>query len=191
MTDLLNLLKKDNNVQLSFDLQTALTEARPHFMYRLWKEIENELYKEIPDLEKTEKNTEDEHAFHPPSRENIEEICTKKSGDFGLYFRIGEHAWLGVEDQHYITIGVKCYKTDFEEEHMRYYTALHESGLSSEWWPVYQYEKKWMNFRNPTPEVIAMLLDDEQRQKFASQTAKQAKTLWNEINSANLVDFKK
>ena len=172
-------------------MQTTLTHEWPELIIKLWAEIEKTLYKEIPDLEKTKINTEDMHALHPATRDNIKKFCNGEIGDFGLYFRIGKKAWFGVEAQHYITIGVKCYREENLEEYGIYYDALNKSGRSPQFWPVYQYEMSQKNFKNQTSEVIAMLLDDKERQNFVSKTVEQATTLWNEINLANLVGFKK
>ncbi len=191
MNDLLKLLKKDNNVQLFFHLQTALIEARPKLMIKLWEEIEKELKNEIPDLVNTTKFTEDNKAFHPATRENIEKYCNKQIKDFGIDFNIGRNAWFCIRVENEVYFGVACDKNKFPEDYDNYYKALCDSGDSEEWWPVYQYKKKQMNFRDPNPKVYAMLLDNEERQKFAAKTVKQAKTLWNAINSANLVESHK
>lgn len=195
MTDLLKLLKKDNNVQLFFHLQTVLTKELPILMRKLWEEIEKELKYEIPDLVKATNITKDNSAYHPVTPENIEKYCNKQIRDFGINFCIGRHAWFCIRVENEIYFGVACDKENFRDDYDNYYKALHESGYSeNRLWPVYKYakyKKKEMNFRYPNPEVYAMLLDDKKRQNFASKTVNQAKTLWIAIKSANLVDFNK
>ena len=190
MSDLLNLLKKDNNIELSFDLQAALTKARPQFMFTFWEEIENELYKEIPDLVKTEKNTEDNHELREAVLQNVELYCKNKIKYLGLHFLIGKEAWFSVAVEDKLFFGITCNKENSPGDYDNY-RDLRELGESADWWPLYRYEKNEMNFRDQDPRVFAMLLDDSERQNYVSNTVNQVKTLWNQINSAKLVDFSK
>ena len=191
MSDLLNLLRKDNNVQLSFDLQTTLTKERPKLMIKLWKEIAKELNKEIPELHKTGNNTEDKHAFHPATQQNIEKYCKNKIKEFGLQFPIEKNAWFSVAVEDELFFGITCDKNEFKKEYDEYYSALRKIGKSSDWWPVYRYEMNEMNFRDQDPKVFAMLLDDTERQNYVSNTVNQVKTLWNQINRLCSIHFTK
>ena len=189
MSDLLNLLKKDNNVQLSFDLQTTLTKERPKLMIKLWKEIAEELNKAIPELHKTGNNTEDKHAFHPATQKNIEKYCKNKIKEFGLQFPIEKNAWFSVAVEDELFFGITCDKNSSSDEYDKYYVPLHELGKSSDWWPVYRYEMNEMNFRDQDSKVFAMLLDDTERQNYVSNTVNQVKTLWNQINRLCSIHF--
>ncbi len=190
MSDLLNLLRKDNNIELSFDLQAALTKARPQFMFTFWKEIEEELYKEIPDLVKTEKNTDDNHELREAVPKNVELYCKNKIRYLGLHFLIGKEAWFSVAVEDKLFFGITCSKENSPGEYDNY-RDLRELGESADWWPLYRYEKNEMNFRDQDPKVFAMLLDDSERQNYVSITVNQVKTLWNQINQLYPIDFSK
>lgn len=189
MTELLNLLRKNKNLQVFLDLQTTIIDARLTSMKELWDEIDSALKHKIPEL--PDKEIKDREGIKIVSDSRIHKFVTKQTGTFGLDYRIRENTWLSIEAEHYaIWIGIKCYEHSCPEEYNKIKEALNPEGKSWQRWPVAQYEKGEVNIKNPTPKVLGILLDDTKRREFASEIAEQVKEYWDRMNSANLIQFK-
>ena len=188
MSELKNLLLRDNNLVLACDLSEAMREVRIKSLKKLWDEIESELKKKIPGL---------------PHRGNASGTSLERISDFvrshryskdhGLYYPFGSgSASLGVQVAERFFFGVYCSETrGRRREYNKLKNALHDvSGgdpWPDGWWPWHKYVNNGLNLKDPAhQETCEMLLNKEKRKKYAQEIADDLKKVWNRLNACRL-----
>lgn len=181
MSELKDLILKDNNLLLVHDLNEAMIDARVSLLEKLWMEMDSELRSRIPDLPK---KTSDSDI----TRETIRHFLTKKNYVYhGLYYTLGEGSTLAVEVERYMYFGVHCSVQDFKSEHRRLRKLLADlegnADLNNEWWPWYQWAPGDIDLRQPNRQHLALLSDDRERRKHVEEIAIRLRRVWEWIKA--------
>ena len=189
MSELKDLLLRDNNLVFAYDLIEATTEVHIDLLQKLWGDIESELKNTIPDLPDKGNNSD-------TSLERIRRFVTAQRNFkwHGLYYPFGngKAASLGVEVEHTIFFGIRCLKKEHEEEFIRLRKVLEKAiatilAPDEEEWPWYKYANKDMNLRNITHrETCEMLSNEEKRREYVAGIASGLKEVWNTIKKNGL-----
>ena len=191
MSELKNLLLRDNNLVLACDLIEATTEVHIDILQKLWDEIEYELKKTIPDLpQKANKDSDLSPDGRIVSPDRIRKLVEGKKGTMwhGLYYPFVDRgaASLGVEIGDSILFGVRCHK-DHKNERVKLENALSEIvGDKNEWWPRFKYANEDLNLRNPTQETFMMLSNEEKRREYVAEIAYGLAEVWTRVKAAGL-----
>ena len=182
MSELKELLSKDNNLALASDLREAILEVHIDLLKKLWEAIESELKNKIPDL--PEKGSDSDI-----SPERIRHFVTGQRyyKHHGLYYPFG-NGGVGVEVGHSIYFGVYYHKGDHENEYNKLKEALKDvlGGTSAYWWPWHKYANKDLNLKNPTRENLDMLSNEKARNEYVAEIASGLKEVWNTIKKYGL-----
>ena len=183
MSELKELLLRDDNLALAHDLREAMLEVHIDLLEELWKVIESELKNKIPDL--PEKDSSDSDIS--PERVRHFVRGQKDYKHHGLYYPFG-NGGVGVEVGHSIYFGVYCHKGDHENEYNKLEEALRKviGGTSTADWPWYKYANKDLNLKNPTRENLDMLSKEKARNEYVAEIASGLKEVWNTIKKYGL-----
>ena len=164
MNHLKELCLQDDNILLVHDLRQAMDKAKISLLERLWKEIESGLRAEIADLPARSKESD-------ISEERIRRFVTYQRGYgyHGLYFRLDEHAVLGVEvDNSSIFFGVRCEDEQWSREFRSLAATL--SGWESEKdWPLWRFPETDLNLKNTPREQLELLVNEEARRDYVEE----------------------
>ncbi len=191
MSELKNLLLRDNNLVLACDLIEATTKVHIDILQKLWDKIECELTKTIPDLpEKANKDSDLSHDGRIVSPDRIRKFVEGERAAMwhGLYYPFVDRgpASLGVEIGYSILFGVRCHK-DHKNERVKLENALSEiAGKKNEWWPWFKYANEDLNLKNPTGENLELLSKDDGRRNYAQGIARGLAEVWNKVKAAGL-----
>ena len=172
MNELRDLCLQDNNLVLAHDLHEGMIEAKASLLKNLWDEIEDALEElNLPAKDNKLSNT---------SLETIKSFV-RNSRRHGLYYD-GEvkEARLGVEvESGCIFFGVRCHRDKNERNKLDQMLKDLPGGLSSKWWPWYQWAHGELNLRNK--EALKLLSDEESRQDYAQNIAKDLGQVWDTL----------
>lgn len=129
MAELRDLILKEDNLQLADDLARGLLRAKVQLLRTLWTELETNLSQVLRGARKDE-------ALSDTSQAQIEKYLGHERGSlyWGLYYKCGDNAHLGVELGHEFFYGVRC-PEEYEAERQDIRKALGGGGLEWEWWP--------------------------------------------------------
>ena len=187
MTKLKKLILKNNNLVLVHDLSEAMFEAKVSLLTKFWEEIHGVARKRIPNL--PEKTTGSSSA------DDIRGYLERQAGRrryVGLYFGIGPGSSLGVGvgshavgvGRDCIRFGIHCKMKHYREEHDRWKglrQRLTSRFDSNEWWPLYQYDRRGVNFKNPARHHLKMLADDKDRAEYVDEIVAGLTEVWDRI----------
>lgn len=184
MSELSNLLLKDNNLLLVHDLNEAVIPAMIKLQKKLWEDIEKAVDIRLPDLPEGHKKTSVTEA-------RIERFCrlsrlSNSDRYYGLYYQIpNSPASLGIELEDHLYVGIICEK-EHQEEYQKLKEQLKELGFhSSKTWPSYHGSRTPLSLKNPSRDQLALLVNDEARKKFAAELAEDARLIWQSVTSAD------
>ena len=186
MDSLVQLCLRDNNLVLVHDLKEAMDKARIRLLCTLWKEIEEELKRNIRDLPK-------KHEISDTSEQKIQHFVTGQRNLYhGLYYQFGEHAKLGIEvegSNGWMFFGVRCGREENEIEHNELRTRTKDmGGGSNDWWPWSKYPRTDLNLRDPQPEHLKLLANDNDRAEYVTDLVNEIKPVWEEIRELASTD---
>ena len=193
MKELVDLCKEAENIGLVYELSKALVPAKISLLEKLWKEIECKLKAEIPELPEKEMQAND---FISPdiSHDWMERFVLhrRKTRAHGLYYKINNRAYLGVEvGDESIYFGVKYWKEKGEHEFGKLKERLKgfETTSENDWWPWLCWEPtdRNPNLRNPSRQDLELLVSDEQRQQYVKNLVSRVRKLWEFMDEKGLI----
>ena len=185
MNELGGLLHDDNNLVLAFDLNKAITKVRVELLTKLWNEIRDGLKLEVKDLPSVA-------DYSDISEERIRRFvtCSRNYKWHGLFFPFREGVELGVEVDHQIYFGVRCFKEKNPDEHIRLKENLDglDGGDTNVNWPwvCYPPSNRNPNLRHPNRDDLEMLANEQGRKKYVDDVVSGVRTLWNYIKEKQL-----
>ncbi len=193
MDELKKLCMDANNIGMVHELSKALVPAKISLLEKLWKEIECKLKAEIPELPEKEMQGND---FISPdiSHDWMERFVLhrRKTRAHGLYYKINNRAYLGVEvGDESIYFGVKYWKEKGEHEFGKLKERLKgfETTSENDWWPWLCWEPtdRNPNLRNPSRQDLELLVSDEQRQQYVKNLVSRVRKLWEFMDEKGLI----
>ena len=182
MNHLKELCLQDNNILLVHDLGKAMDEAKISLLERLWREIESGLRAEIADLPTQSKESDISAGL-------IRRCVTgpRRYKFHGLYFGLGKHATLCVEEWDRIFFGVRCEDPQWSKKFRSLAASL--GGWESEHpWPMYRYPPTGLNLKNTSREQLELLVNGELRRAYVGEVVSGTRELWNQLKDAGLVE---
>lgn len=193
MDELRKLCMDAENVGMVHELSNALVLARISLLEKLWNEIEKNLKHEIPKL--PEKEVEGNDFIDPDLSHDWMKryvLHRSKTRAHGLYYKINNRAYLGVEiGYESIYFGVKYWKKKGEHEFGELKERLKEFGTTSEndWWPWLCWEPtdRNPNLRNPSRQDLELLASDEQRNQYVKELVSRVRELWQFMDGKGLI----
>lgn len=183
MNELKELCLKDNNLLLVHDLKEAMTEAHISLLQKLWCEIESALKEEIQNLPAKDEKQSD------ISEDRVRRFV-KDSRNYqyhGLNYTLSSGiAWLGVIVENTIYLCVSCNKETHEDEYNALMKACEgiSGGKPTQWCPWWRYDDSGLDLKYPTRKNLEVLLDDEKRQEYATEIARDLKEVWRVVKAA-------
>ena len=203
LKELGTLLLNGNNLDLVKPLNDALDELKVSLFQQLWKDIEKRL-SEIQDFPNKANEQPEDRLFEPDiSRQRIERYVMrrKKRGRYikwhGLYFKITNIAYLGVEVDNSIVYGVKCWKNNKPESEYgqlkEYLTGFGNGSCIPQHehcWPwicMTPTKKRNPNLWDASRDDLTMLSDSDARTEYVADVVSGITQLWQKLVRNDLV----
>jgi hypothetical protein len=172
MNELVDLLKKGNNILAVHDIQEAYIKILIELQWNLWVQIDKEIKKTIPNI--SEPNSESIKLAACPDEINRYYKQQKNNKWYGLYYSFSNEypgATLGLEIDRGIFVGIRCNKDDYPDTYEALRNKLSGVGKSTQWWPSLKYIGD--SLKSPSPQELKRLLSEEYRKQFAKDCAKE------------------
>lgn len=187
MNELKRLLLEGDNLILAHDLLQAREAAIVDLVHLLWEAIDSTLHERIPQLPDRDPDWAD-----LSSHSTVDAYVRKQRGAEkpGLYYRLTEAAWLGVEADHHLFFGIYCDEGLPAARRARLkerLSAVPGRSYSSEQWPWWQWvSDPTPNIRRNGREELQLLASERSRAEVAVRIANVAKELWDTARTSAL-----
>ena len=182
MTELRELILKNNNLVLVHDLNEAMLEAKVSLLKGLWEEMHSAVQTCISELPNRSKKSQD-------SEENIREFLARRGGPLryvNLCFRFGEGACLRIEvERDFMYFGIYCRREEHRQEHDRLRNLTegltgNVSSLDDKFWPWILFDPR-VNYKHPTRDNLEMLADDKARAEYVGEITGGLSRVWDKV----------
>ena len=179
MAEIQKLILKEDNLQLADDLARGLLHAKVQLLRTLWTELETDLSQVLCAARK-------DNSLSDTSQGQIEKYLAHERGSlyWGLYYRCGDNAHLGVELGYGFFYGVRC-SPEHTAERKAIRTALGGAGLEWEWWPWVRAADE-LGLRDRIDGFV-QLSDDDFRANYVKAITDEVQVLFGKLRSAGLV----
>jgi len=183
MNDLVELLNKDNNILAIHDIQEAYTRSLIDLQLDLWAKIDEAIKHKLPDI-----SGPDSDSLDLSDRDNaVDDFYRKQRNNkyYGLYYPLKNcypDAFLAVEIDWGIYIGIHCSKDDTPDTYNKLEEKLRHIGRSTTAWPSVQHIDKTIQLKVPSPDELKLFISEEYRKQYANDCADELYRIWHIVH---------